>query len=194
MENCDYSPQAFKINLENLKYSVLISVTGIPDNETMMETNYKDFRGVCREIGLQIDETEPGDSEYSYLATESGEPEDGNYWYDWKHKVQDLTANGIINFDQLETLCDETGIYPDGCETMGTLGGPLGGIVRDINFECESESIIVSVRITPFEDIPEDESGLTQLDAFPPSEEEIARKNDAIWEAVKEAVMEKFGY
>jgi len=182
-----------KIDIKNLKYSILVSLSGIPDNISYSETDYKDVKNACSEMGLNIDETEPGESEYDYLATESGEPEDGSFWDEWKDNVCDLTASGIINFDQLEELCHSIGCFPEDCETMGTLGGPLSfGIVRDISFRCESSIIIESIRVTPFEEEKEP-SNEKQLDLYPPTEEEIERSNNIKWNEVKDAVLLKLG-
>lgn len=135
--------------------SVVASFAGIPGEFSPCDTSYDDAKRASEKAGLSIDETEPGESEYAYLATECGEPDDeDSWWYKWKRGVQDLTVSGVIPWEAFREWCDEIGAFPEDCLTMGTLGGPLSGgfpsLVWDIPFRCESQVIVESIRATPF--------------------------------------------
>ena len=136
-----------------MQFSVLLSVAGIPDRYNYQETCYRDVLRACQAAGLAVDETEPGDSEYDYLATETDDnPDPDSFWGEWKAGVQDLTASGIIGKEAFTELMESIGAYPEDCETLGTLGGPLapwGGVVPDISFRMECQELIDSIRVTP---------------------------------------------
>lgn len=130
-----------------MHFSVVATVSGIPDRCHAYDLCYNDCKRAFEASGLAMDETEPGDSAYSYLAEEDGTSE---FWQEWGEKVQDLTASGIIKRSVFTELVKSLGAYAEDVETLGTLGGPLGlGLVADIVFEVESQEVIVSMRVTP---------------------------------------------
>lgn len=60
-----------------------------------------------------------------------------------------VQAQGILPAREFFKLCDKMGVIFEDCETMGTLGGPLGGHVRDMAFSHESSLLVLSLRATP---------------------------------------------
>jgi hypothetical protein len=144
-----------------MRYSIVLTVSGIPGHGNLHDIEYDDVTRALEEAGLDFDESEPGDSEYLYLATESGEPDEGTFWHQWKNEVKDITASGVLSAEELHTLCDGIGAWATEDNTLGTLGGPLSGgmptVVPDLVFRLESALIIESIRVTPFDpDWPED--------------------------------------
>ncbi len=185
-------------NADNLLFSVVISVSGVRERN-YCETDYDDVDSACVRAGLVPDHTEPNDSEYFYLVTEdygdepryvenadsalycpsrgfiADEREQSAFW-----GIQDLTASGILNADDLETF--SCGIcYATDDETMGTLGGPLSGgmptIVPDMVFRIESPLLIDSIRVTPFDPTWDDEHVVT----------------DDEWNLLRDRVIARFG-
>lgn len=88
-----------------------------------------------------------GESEYRYLAKESGDPDDP-----WKNAME-WKGSAILTRSEFDALYDALGAYDVSSATMGTLGGPLGGIVPDLAVECEPDAYdtayIVCFRVTP---------------------------------------------
>jgi hypothetical protein len=94
--------------------------------------------------------------EIAGLSVDSGEfsPEDSEYDRDlWKPTEDDrcmyVHVSGIVPFTLGMRFLEKIGAYYENCETMGTLGGPLGGWVPDFPFNVESQLQAVSIRITP---------------------------------------------
>lgn len=87
--------------------------------------------------------TEPGESEYSYLAKDSDNP--------WFQELQDIEISGVFDLETFKWLVEELGMSPTDDQTLGTLGGPANpnGLVPDIVFKIDSEHIIDSIRVTP---------------------------------------------
>ena len=53
-----------------MRFSVLLSVTGIPGHTPYHELNYGDVKRAAESVELAVDESEPGQTEYAYLARE----------------------------------------------------------------------------------------------------------------------------
>ena len=90
----------------------------------------------------------PEDEEERIEAEE--EMEAKGEWKAWD-ELRNIQVQGIVTFGQAMAYLDHIGAVFEDCETMGTLGGPLGiGIVPDMPFRIESALVIGSIRITPF--------------------------------------------
>lgn len=128
--------------------------------------------------GLSYERGDPGRSEYAYMA--DGGDVDCSAWpwtalarahdeqaervarwlykrYDegsdaWWGTLADAHVSGIVkSADALRTWLEMIGASPSGCETMGTLGGPLSlGCVADIDWQTDGRDLLSSIRITPF--------------------------------------------
>ena len=159
-----------------MKFSVVAQFTGVmpehDDNYYPCDTTLNDCLHAARAAGLDVDEpSEPGDSEYSYLAEEGS----GN---DWFEKLQDCQASGIIERDKFTEFVESIGAYAEDCETLGTLGGPLGSIVGDIPMRCESQVLIESIRVTP---VPCNSNG------------EFLAGDERTWDRVRSAFISVYG-
>ena len=96
-----------------------------------------------RDAGFRI---APEDEEERIQAEE----EQGDNWEQWD-ELREIQVEGIVPLDDALDYLDHIGAIFEDCETMGTLGGPLGiGIVPDMSFRTESQLVISSIRITPF--------------------------------------------
>lgn len=83
-------------------------------------------------------------------------------WKAWD-ELRSIQVEGVVTFGQAMAYLDHIGAVYEDCETMGTLGGPLGiGIVPDIPFMIESALVIGSIRITPFWSNGDDWTPLTE--------------------------------
>ena len=98
--------------------------------------------GMWRDAGFRI---APEDEEERIEAEcEQG----GNFEWD---ELREIQVEGVVTFEQAVEYLEHIGARFEDCETMGTLGGPLGlGIVPDMPFNVESQLVISSIRITPF--------------------------------------------
>lgn len=102
----------------------------------------------------------PEDEEERIKAEEEMEATGG--WKAWD-ELRNIQVSGIVPFGQAMAYLDHIGAIFEDCETMGTLGGPLGiGIVPDIPFMIESALVIGSIRITPFWSDGDDWTPLTE--------------------------------
>jgi hypothetical protein len=89
----------------------------------------------------------PEDEEEREKAEE--ELEENGTWKPWD-ELREIQVEGIVSFEQALAYLEHIGAVYEDCETMGTLGGPLGiGIVPDIPFNIESQLVVGSIRITP---------------------------------------------
>lgn len=117
----------------------------------------------------------PEDEEERIAAEE--EMETKGEWKAWD-ELRNIQVEGIVPFGQAMAYLDHIGAIFEDCETMGTLGGPLGlGIVPDIPFEIESALVIGSIRITPFWSTGDDWTPLTESSWE--RVRELFRKHDA---------------
>lgn len=72
----------------------------------------------------------------------------GNFEWD---ELREIQVEGVVTFEQAIEYLEHIGATFEDCETMGTIGGPLGiGIVPDMPFKVESRLVVSSIRITPF--------------------------------------------
>jgi hypothetical protein len=163
-----------------LRFSVLITVTGnlVDHDYYPCDSTLPDFMQAIAPYLGDADPTEPGDSEYHYLATENGADgfrracidavEGGNeriarwladrYPYDpdiWWALCSDYQNMGILDSRAFFDFLRNVGMIFEDRETLGTLGGPLGGIAPDVSFTSESQAAIVSMRATPFLERPD---------------------------------------
>lgn len=116
--------------------------------------------------------SQPYDSDYSYLARESGEVpravldvldgsaeetrfrileklESKGYDIFWA-SVCDVQVSGILDRETMFKFLNDIDAQFEDVGTLGTLGGPLGiGIVPDFPFSVQSQEMIASIRITP---------------------------------------------
>ena len=133
-----------------MKFSIVATFSGGPvDGYIPCDICVDDVsRILCESFAadLSVDETEPGDSEYCYLADEC-EGSDSEFWA----KARDITVSGIVDrpdfFDFFDRLCS----YAENVETLGTLGGPANtcGLSPDISVCLESQYTVASIRVTP---------------------------------------------
>jgi len=102
----------------------------------------------------------PEDEEERIAAEEAMEAK--GEWKAWD-ELRNIQVEGVVPFGQAMAYLDHIGAVYEDCETMGTLGGPLGlGIVPDIPFMIESALVIGSIRITPFWSDGDDWTPLTE--------------------------------
>jgi hypothetical protein len=90
----------------------------------------------------------PEDEEERIEAEEKLEAE--GKWKPWDELMK-VEVAGIVPLDDALDYLEQIGAIFEDCQTMGTLGGPLGiGIVPDMAFRTESQLVVSSIRITPF--------------------------------------------
>ena len=175
-----------------MEFSVVAHFSGIPGEYSPCDTSYDDALRASQASGLSVDETEPGDSEYAYLATECGEPDPDSWWGKWKERVQDCTVSGIIGRDAFTRWLDDLGAFAEDCGTMGTLGGPLapwGGVVADISFRIESQVLIESIRATPIPGTVDEPLGKVRG----ATDDERGADADRIWQRIRKATLAVYG-
>lgn len=73
-----------------------------------------------------------------------------NYWERFAIRGRDLTINAVMDKSTFKAFVDYIGAIARDCNTLGTLGGPLGHLAPDVLFEIESSALIASIRVTPF--------------------------------------------
>lgn len=124
-------------------FSVVATFTGwLDDKYWPCDTTLQDVINAIEAAGMDAEPSEPGDSEYAYLAEES----DDDQW----SNLQDVMICGVMNRETFTSFVEDIGGWASDIGTLGTLGGPLGlGIVPDIVIEIESQALISSVRVTP---------------------------------------------
>lgn len=160
-----------------LMCSVLATFEGINPTEYYPCDSYARHMLPLPEHGLTYTDDEIYESEYDSGVWESFNlaPEDEEErieaeeameakgeWKAWD-ELRNIQVEGIVPFGQAMAYLDHIGAVFEDCETMGTLGGPLGiGIVPDIPFEIESALVIGSIRITPFWSTGDDWTPLTE--------------------------------
>ena len=173
--------------MKKLKFSIVISVSGNTEETQYIpcDAEIADFIRSCEEHGFpETEPTEPGDSEYHYLAEESlpsgvsklhdafcrevGNFSDNQAAAQWamnrwpnSREVEfacfsDYQNSAILGSKEFFAFLKNCPVIFEDCGTLGTLGGPLGGIVPDVAFTTESNFAICSMRATPF---LEDEDG-----------------------------------
>jgi hypothetical protein len=121
--------------------------------------------------GSEVEPSEPFDSEYSYLAKEGPIPREilnrlsdvsGETRFQICRKLKekfpreafwacmsDIQMSGIFDRETVFKFLDSIGARFETSQTMGTLGGPMGGWCPDFAFNVESQVLISSIRITP---------------------------------------------
>lgn len=160
-----------------LMCSVLATFEGINPTEYYPCDSYARHMLPLPEHGLTYTDDEIFESEYDRglwdrfrIAPEDEqerirveqEMEDENRWRAWD-ELRDIQVEGVVPFGQAMAYLDHIGAVFEDCETMGTLGGPLGiGIVPDIPFMIESALVIGSICITPFWSTGDDWTPLTE--------------------------------
>ncbi len=121
----------------------------LPDEEHGLSYTDKEIfesdwcEGMWRDAGFRI---APEDEQERIEA----EAEQGDNWEPWD-ELREIQVEGVVTFEQAIEYLEHIGARYENCETMGTLGGPLGiGIVPDMPFMVESRLVVSSIRITPF--------------------------------------------
>lgn len=77
-----------------------------------------------------------------------------------------VSVSGVASFSEVMRYLSHIGAGYEDCETMGTLGGPLGiGVVPDFPFYTESNLVVASIRVTPVIIDTEDDSVCTMTKA-----------------------------
>ena len=173
-----------------MQYSIVGTFSGIPGFPDGISDEPCHLDDIIRESdafkGLSVDKTEPGETEYGYLAEEHDGDGD-SFWEQWGREAIDVRVSGVLSEDEFRAWVDMLGAFPEDCETMGTLGGPLNpcGIVADISFRMECRFLIESIRVTPFYGDKRD-----RLDALPGMEEQTAER---VWQTLRAETFERFG-
>lgn len=117
----------------------------------------------------------PKDEEERIEAEEKLEAE--GKWKPWDELIK-VQVEGIVTLVGAVDYLEQIGAIFEDCQTMGTLGGPLGiGIVPDMAFRTESQLVVSSIRITPFWSNGDDWTPLTE--ASWERVRELFRKHDA---------------
>ena len=165
-----------------MKFSVVAKFSGCEG--PAWDLTVKDVeRESVRRLGAQaVDVTEPGDSEYAYLADEGSE--------EWR-EAYDVTVSGLFDRETFDAWVDALYLRADDTETMGTLGGPLSmGCVPDIVFELREQWVIDSIRVTP---VIEDRNGepLPNMERVP--EEQRADVAERTWQRIRKATLAVYG-
>ena len=97
-----------------------------------------------------LDETTCGSAEE---LEENPSEYDSGLWmdadFDGGDEVQFVTVSGILSRRECFDFLDSMGAMYEDCGTMGTLGGPLGGLVPDFPYRTEGRMMVSSIRITP---------------------------------------------
>jgi hypothetical protein len=159
--------------MKRLCYSICASFSGehpefdtFRNYDTTLDNVIRDWPGETKP-----QPSEPFDSDYAYLAKEGGIPkrilsrlEDtrGDVRFQMIRKlrekfpreslwvsISDIQVSGIFDRETLFDFLSNIGASYEDVESLGTLGGPLGGMVPDFCFTVESQCLISSIRITP---------------------------------------------
>ncbi|MFA5572180.1 MAG: hypothetical protein WDA42_03660 [Candidatus Bathyarchaeia archaeon] len=160
-----------------MMFSMVASFTGVlnedfDDGRYRYDCDLDDIVQLCKQHNIPYDITEEGDSEYSYLAEESPEEE-------WFQHLRDVTIGVFLERKQFKAFVEDLGAYAEDCQTMGTLGGPLGyGVVPDIPMRMKSSQILDSIRVTPCPLV---------------NGEPIHLDTEEKWDRVREAFLEAYG-
>ncbi len=105
-------------------------------------------------------------------------------------RLQDLTVSGIVDRESFENFLREIGACAEDCLTMGTLGGPLGGIAPDVSFTVEAQELIASIRVTP---LPERDGELCNgMISHVDDDDERERLGSRYWEALRTATINRY--
>lgn len=155
-------------------FSIVVNVTGNTLIPSWYESGINDYAKEFDELLGPSDVSEPGDSEYHYLATENRMSEfkaaviealdgGGRKIADWAIKrygddsdiwwatCSDYQNSGIVSSRKFFEFLEYNDLVFEDCGTLGTLGGPLSiGCVPDVAFTSESRQAIVRLRATPF--------------------------------------------
>lgn len=121
--------------------------------------------------GIPVEPSEPFDSEYAYCAKEGSIPREilnrlddvrGETRFQICRKlkerfgseafwacISDVQMSGIFDRETTFKFLDSIGASFSTTQTMGTIGGPLGGWCPDFAFDIESPALISSIRVTP---------------------------------------------
>lgn len=124
---------------KKLYFSFVVTVEGINPDGYTNETYPADIFRALQHAGIDADYREDVD------------PEDTEHPDVWEgDSLATLDASGILQAAEFFGMLDRMG-YPlfEDCETMGTLGGPLGGWAPDFSFIHESRLMVFSMRATP---------------------------------------------
>jgi len=182
-----------------MKYKLAFSIVASFSGEHPMLEEWNPCDTSLSEVikewpGKPVEPSDPYDTEYQYLAREGSIPRrvlDRLDEVNLSTRIQiceklkaqygseafwaclsDVQMSGIFDRETTFGFLDRIGARFEDCETMGTLGGPLGGFVPDFSFSVESQILISSIRVTPVLCV-ETENGLEPIKA--PSESKWER-------------------
>jgi hypothetical protein len=172
--------------MSKLMFSIVVTVSGNLLAPSFYESDLRDYVNDFNELLGPSDATDPGDSEYHYLAKEDRcnpfkeaiiEALDGGnkkiadwaikrYENDssiWWATCSDYQNSGIIDSRKFFEFLKYNDLLFEDCGTLGTLGGPLSiGCVPDVAFTSESQQAIVSLRVTPFIEVGDEIKPVTE--------------------------------
>ncbi len=128
-----------------MNISFVIDVQGVnPDQYYPCDSYVSHINQALTKAGIDTDYREGVDAatsmDYREVFQQSGFK---------RRELASVMAQGILPARDFFKLCDDMGVLFDDCETMGTLGGPLGGLVPDMAFTHESSLLVLSLRATP---------------------------------------------
>lgn len=113
---------------------------------------------VCLRVSAAHDVPLPSEDDSGYgwqieflrLHCDNDDLQGLSFWERFAIRGRDMTVNCVLDKSQFSRFVDAIGAVANDCNTLGTLGGPLGGIVPDVDFRIESSALIASFRATPF--------------------------------------------
>lgn len=149
-----------------MKFGVLYTV------DVPWETSIRGFMPTQRKLFRQTE----GDEQYDYSHMEGR-------WAKGKHRK----LVGVLNKKQFERFLDETGLFPEGHGTGGSLGVPWAdppglGIAPAISFANDDPDSIQSAYVTPLPEV-EIQTGFN-----------LGNRADRYWRLIKRAILNKYGY
>jgi len=106
----------------------------------------------------------------------------GGHWEKGKHRK----LVGVLDKKQFEKFLDETTLYPEDVETMGSLGVPWAdppglGVAPAVAFTSNDSGGYLSAYVTPLPDVE-------------PKEEVTDERADRYWRLIKLALLSKYGH
>lgn len=151
-----------------MKFGVLYTL------DVPRDVSVRQFMPTQRKLFQQTE----GDEQYDYGYLEG-------CWEKGKHRK----LVGVLNKKQFERFLEDTSLYPEDIETMGSLGVPWAGcdglgVAPAIPFRSDDQDAIQSAYVTPLPDL--EAPGEDSFDV----EDRIGR----YWELIKLAILSKYGY
>lgn len=129
---CSRAAERIAAKLAGASISILAQAEGTDAtcNDIVNAAKEHGISGTCEPLALE-------DAEYS----EAWRDADG---------LESADASGILPISKGLRCLYDMGAWHEDVGTMGTLGGPLGGLVPDLSFAIESQNAVSSVRATAY--------------------------------------------